>query len=473
MGPFKLKTTHFAVMQPDSSAPPLLRSSARKAPGPPDYYLLRRLRPTARDPIGACLGLWRQYGDITRLHWFGPHYLHICVHPAMVEHILQANWSNYSKGFFYKRLATFAGNGLLTSEGDLWLRQRRLAQPAFHRARIARLADLMAGEVGALCERWEREKTAEPFDVAGEMMRLTLQIAARALFGTQMRGAAAHRFHELMNIGMAHVEHRTNPLSLPEKVPTPHNRRFLWAKGELQKWILEIVHRRRTGEESGDDLLQMLVDARDEDTGEGMSDQQLFDEVITLLIAGHETSADALAWGFSLLARHPEKREELENEAKNALNGALPAQADLERLPYARQVFEESLRLYPPFWAIGRETLGDDVIGGYEVKARSTLIVPPFLTHRHPEFWPDPDAFKPDRFTPEQVAKRPKFAYFPFGGGPRLCIGQGFGLMEGQIALAVIASRFRLELAPFEKLVMDPSPTLRPHGGLWMTRTRI
>ena len=390
----------------------------------------------------------------------------------MVEQVLQANWSNYSKGFFYKRLATFAGNGLLTSEGDLWLRQRRLAQPAFHRARIARLADLMAQTVADMCDEWDRNSTDKPFDLAGEMMRLTLQIAARALFGTEMHGAAAHRFHELMNIGMAHVEHRTNPLTLPENVPTPRNKRFLWAKAELEKWILEIVHKRRCGSEKGDDLLQMLVDARDEETGEGMSDAQLFDEVITLLIAGHETSADALAWGFSLLARHPEKREILESESAK-LNGHLPTMDNLDSLPYARQVFEESLRLYPPFWAIGREALGDDEIGGFEVKARSTVLLPPFLTHRHPEFWPDPERFEPDRFLPAESAKRPKFAYFPFGGGPRLCIGQSFGLMEGQIALSVITARFRLELAPFEKLVMDPSPTLRPHGGLWMTRTRM
>lgn len=455
------------MAQSSLAAPP------RLAPGPPDYYVLRHLRATGRDPIGACMRFWKEYGDIVRLHWYGPWHVYICVHPQMVEHVMQANWTNYSKGFFYKRLSSFAGNGLLTSQGELWLRQRRLAQPAFHRARIAKLADVMAETVGAMCDRWEAEKKTEPFNLAEEMMRLTLQIAAKALFGADMQGEAAIRFHDLMNVGMAHVEHRTNPLTFPETIPTSRNRRFLKAKADLQSWILEIVHRRRVGHEEGDDLLQMLVDARDEETGEGMSDQQLFDEVITLLIAGHETSADALAWGFSLLARHPEKRAQLEEEAARVLSGRLPTQEDLEQLPYARMVFEESLRLYPPFWAIGREALADDEIGGYHIGARSTVILPPFVTHRHPEFWPDPDSFEPLRFTPEESAKRPKFAYFPFGGGPRLCIGQGFGLMEGQIALATIASRFRLELAPFEKLVMDPSPTLRPHGGMWMTRTRI
>ena len=442
------------------------------APGPPRYFLLRHLRAAARDPLGFYLRFWREHGDVVRVHWHGQHYLTLCVAPAAVERVLQSNWTNYPKGFFYKRLSVFTGQGLFTSEGDLWLKQRRLAQPAFHRARVADLAPLMAQTVAEMCDRWAQHPTDEPFDVADEMMRLALQVAGRALFGADLHGARAVEFHHLMNAAMLHVEHRFNPLSLPENVPTRRNRRFKAVKAKLDDWIIGIAKARRAGAEHGTDLLQLLIEARDEETGEPMSDRQLADEVITLLVAGHETSADALAWGFSLLAKNPDKRAQLEAEAAT-LNGNLPTFADLENLPYARMVFEESLRLYPPIWALARQAKNEDSVGGYKIAAGGDVVVPPFLTHRHPDVWSDPELFEPERFAPAQVKKRPKFAYYPFGGGPRLCIGQGFALMEGQIALSVIASRFRLELAPDEKLEMYPSLALRPRGGLWMTRRSL
>lgn len=442
------------------------------APGPPRHFLLCHLRAAARDPLGFYLKFWREHGDIVRVHWHGEHYLTLCVAPDAAERVLQSNWANYPKGFFYKRLSVFTGQGLFTAEGDLWLKQRRLAQPAFHRAHVAALAPLMSQTVNEMCERWTREPTAEPFDVAEAMMQLALQIAGRALFGAELQGARAHQFHHLMNAAMMHVEHRFNPLSLPERVPTPRNRRFLAVKAQLDEWIIGIAKARRAGREHGNDLLQLLVEARDEETGEPMSDRQLADEVITLLVAGHETSADALAWGFSLLARNPDQRAQLESEASR-LNGRLPAWEDLPNLPYARMVFEESLRLYPPIWALARQAKADDCVGGYAIKAGGDIVVPPFLTHRHPEYWPQPDKFEPERFAPDAAKARPKFAYYPFGGGPRLCIGQSFALMEGQIALAIIAARFRLELAPGEKLEMHPSLALRPRGGLWMTRRAL
>lgn len=444
-----------------------MTSPTSRAPGPPDYTILRQLRRAARDPLGFYKRYWNTYGDITRIHWYGDQNAYLCVHPEMVGHILQGNWSNYPKGFFYKRLSVFTGKGLFTSEGDLWLRQRRLAQPAFHRAKIENLCAVMAATVGETLDRWDREQLSGPFDLAAETMKLALQIVGRTLFGTDL-GGDADRFHALMNVALFHVEHRFNPLTLPEKIPTPRNRKFLAAKAQLDKWILEIVQARQNHTETHDDLLQLLVDARDEE-GEGMSERQLADEVLTLLVAGHETTADALAWGFSLLARNPHKREILEAEA-TALNGRPPAYTDLANLPYAKMVFEEAMRLYPPIWALAREAKNDDVVGGYPIEAGSNIMVLPYLTHRHPDFWEEPETFEPERFAPENVAKRPKFAYFPFGGGPRLCVGQAFALMEGQIALSMIASRFRLELAPDQKLEMHPSLALRPKGGLWMIR---
>ena len=457
---------YFAVMQPDSSVSP----SLAKAPGPPNYTILRQLRRVARDPLGFYQSYWREFGDITRLHWYGPFHSYLCVHPSMVERVLQANWSNYSKGFFYKRLSVFTGNGLFTSEGDFWLKQRRLAQPAFHRAKIENLVSVMSLTVAQTLDRWEREGDA-PFDLAAETMKLALQIVGRTLFGTDL-GGDAQRFHELMNISLLHVEHRFNPLTLPETVPTPRNRRFLAAKAQLDAWILDLVRERREKAEAHNDLLQLLIDARDEESHEGMDDRQLADEMLTLLAAGHETTADALSWVFLLLAQNPEQREALEHEARS-LNGREPRFDELANLPFSKMVFEETLRLYPPVWVMTREAKHDDEIAGFPVKARSTVMVPQFLTHRHPEFWPDPERFDPQRFAPSQVAARPKFAYYPFGGGPRLCVGQSFALIEAQIVLSMIASRFRLDLAPGHRWEMHPSLTLRPKNGLWMTRRAL
>lgn len=449
---------------PSTSAPPL-------PPGPPNYYLMRHLRRASRDPIGFYRSAWESYGDFVRIHWYGPFSAYLAVHPDSVEQVLQANWSNYTKGFFYKRLSVFTGQGLFTSEGDLWLKQRRLAQPAFHRQKVANLTGSMAATVGEMLDDWDREDLKEPFDLASEMMKLTLRVAGKALFGTDLDATSAHWLHQRMNTAMIHVEYRFNPLTLPESVPTPRNRRYLAAKLDLDGWILGLARRRRESGIPGDDLLQMLLDARDETSGEGMSDQQMVDEVITLLVAGHETSADALAWGLSLLARNPGSREALEHEADEVLNGHLPTLETLPLLPQASMAFLETLRLYPPIWALAREAKTDDKIAGYTVPARSTVMIPPYFTHRHPEFWPHPENFDPQRFLPGQVARRHKFAYYPFGGGPRLCIGQQFALYEGQIALAAIVNRYRLELAPQEKLEMHPSLALRPRNGLWMTRT--
>ncbi|RYG66948.1 cytochrome P450 [bacterium] len=451
-------------------AAPVTPATPVKAPGPPNYTLLRQLRRVARDPLGFYEKYWRTYGDITRLHWRAEFSAYVCVHPEMVGHILQGNWSNYPKGFFYKRLSVFTGNGLFTSEGDFWLRQRRLAQPAFHRAKIQNFCTVMSRTVSETLDRWDKD-TTQPFDVAAEMMKLALQIVGRTLFGADL-GGDAERFHALMNVSVFHVEHRFNPTSLPEKVPTPRNRRFLAAKAQIDAWVMSLIRERREKQEPHNDLLQLLLDARDPETGEGMSDRQLMDEALTLLAAGHETTADALAWSFALLAQNPEKREALEAEART-LNGQEPQFEDMARLPYSRMVFEEALRLYPPVWVMTREAKNDDEIAGFPVAARSTIMVPAFLTHRHPEFWPDPEKFEPERFLPEVADTRPRFAYFPFGGGPRLCLGQNYALMEGQIVLSMVAARFRLDLHNGVMPEKHPSLVLRPKGGLWMTKTRL
>ena len=447
-------------------------NSSRLAPGPPDYALIRQLGRVARDPIGYTARLWGQYGDITRLHWYGPFSAYLCAHPDMVEHVLQGNWSNYPKGHFYRRLSIFTGNGLFTSEGDFWLRQRRLSQPAFHRAKLQNFCAVMSQTTGEMLDRWAQQPDGEAFEVGAEMMALALQIVGRTLFGTDLGGDTA-RFHRLMNLSIGHIDHRFSPASLPERVPTPRNRRFLAAKAQIDAWIMAIVRERhrKTGE-SHQDLLQLLLDARDPDTGQGMSDRQLVDELLTLMAAGYETTAAALSWALALLAHNPGARESLESEAK-LLNGAPPGFEDLTKIPLARGCFEETLRLYPPVWLMTREAKADDEIGGFPVAARSTVAMPAFLTHRHPAFWPDAERFDPARFAPAEVAKRPRYSYYPFGGGPRLCIGQNYALMEGQIVLSMIAARFRLDFARGAMPEKHVALVLRPQGGLWMTKKRL
>ncbi|HEX8465764.1 MAG TPA: cytochrome P450, partial [Abditibacterium sp.] len=270
---------------------PAVSPPARRAPGPPDYTLLRQFRRISRDPLSFYHRCWDKYGDITRLHWYGPFHSYFCVHPSMAERVLQANWSNYAKGFFYKRLSVFTGNGLFTSEGDFWLKQRRLAQPAFHRAKIENLVSVMSATVAQTLDRWEREDG--PFDMAEEALKLALQIVGRTLFGTDL-GGDADRFYALMSVSVEHVSHRLNPLTWPENVPTRRNRRFVAAKAQLDEWILDLVQQRRAKNEPHNDLLQLLIDARDEESHQGMDDRQLVDEALTLLAAGHETTAAAL-----------------------------------------------------------------------------------------------------------------------------------------------------------------------------------
>jgi cytochrome P450 len=259
--------------------------------------------------------------------------------------------------------------------------------------------------------------------------------------------------------------------SLPERVPTPRNRRFSRALSTVDKIVYSMIEERRAGRIVADDLLSMLMEARDAETGESMSDKQLRDEVMTIFLAGHETTASSLSWALYLVSKDPNVEEKLAAEVDAALNGRTPAMEDLPNLPYTRMVIEEALRLYPPAWAFGRQAIADDEIGGYRIPANSSVLVSPWITHRHPAFWDRPQQFDPERFTAEKSAGRPRYAYFPFGGGPRQCIGNEFAMMETQLVLAMIAQQFKFRLVPGQRVEPDPSVTLRPKGTLAMTLT--
>ncbi len=439
-------------------------------PGPPAHPLLGNLREARRDPLAFYPAARRDYGDIVRFRSLGPLRWYLFSHPDDIDYVLRRNARNYHKGIFAASIVPLVGEGLLTSEGEVWRRQRRLEQPAFHRQRLAALAADMTAAAVATAEGWgEPARVGRPLDVAAEMSRLTLQIVGRALLGTDTSGAAATVAGALPATLEYTMYRAESVFPLPLRLPTPRNRRFLRARAALDRLVYGIIaERRRTGAD-GDDLLSMLLAARDAETGEAMTDRQLRDEVLTILLAGHETTAVALSWTWFLLSQHPEAEATLHAELARVLGGRAPTAADVPRLPYTRQVIEEAMRLYPPVWATGRQALGDDEVRGYRLPAGSPVVLSPWVTHRHPDFWERPDAFEPERFAPGRAAGRPHLAYFPFGGGQRQCIGNGFALLEAQLIVATLAQRYRLRPVPGHPIEPEPTVTLRPRHGLPMT----
>ena len=444
-----------------------MATSARALAQPPslNYLQLFGLR---RDPLAAFTSLARRHGHVVRFR--GLYSAYQITHPRDIEHVLQTNAQNYTKGRNYKKFIPATGNGLLVSDGAVWRRQRRLAQPAFHRQRLAAFAAVMAREAEAQAARWqERAGRDVPLDVAGEMMRLTLRIIGLTMFSTDLT-AETDVIGRSLDVIRAHsIRRMWQPVNLPVAVPTPANRRFRRALADGDRVMHEMISARRSGEIQNDDLLSLLLRARDEETGEGMSDDQLRAEVVTIIGAGHESTSVTLSWAWYLLSQHPEAEGRLHEELARELSGRTPTLEDLPRLPYATMVVEETMRLYPPAWALSRTARDADTLGGYKVAAGSEALMIPYVTHRHPDFWDDPDKFSPERFAPAAAESRPRFSYIPFGAGPRQCIGQHFAMTEMLIVVAVLAQRFRLRLAPGRAVVPEASITLRPRDGVHMT----
>ncbi|HVP09477.1 MAG TPA: cytochrome P450 [Burkholderiales bacterium] len=385
-----------------------------------------------------------------------------------VKRILLDNVANYPKSVTYRNnLRPFLGDGLLISEGEFWKRQRRLMQPAFHLRRLKALAGAMAECAAAMAAGWEHGRV---IDVMQAMNAVTMEIVARTLFGADVSGEIAE-----VAEAMAVLQEETGRIrptaffELPEFVTRPRGRRFARAVATLDRIVNRIVAARRASGETRDDLLSMLLEARDEQTGQGMTDRQLRDELVTLFLAGHETTAIALTWSFHLLGQTPRAEAMLQKEVEEALGGkAAPEFDDLEKIPYARMVAEESMRLYPPAYVFSRRAAGDDRLGPYELPAGAHIIISPYALHRRPDYWPEPDQFWPERFAPGARTDRPKLAYLPFGGGPRICIGNSFAMMEHAIVLAAAVKNWRLEAIPGREVRTEPRITLRPRGGLPM-----
>ena len=420
-----------------------------------------------RDPTAAFTRAARQFGNVVFLK-IGPRRGFLITHPADVRHVLQDNARNYHKSPLYAKLRMTLGNGLLTSEDEFWLRQRRIAQPAFHRQRVASLASIMADAGRETAAEWERiASRGEPADVAAEMMRLTRTIVLRALLGADL-GPFAPTIDDAWTVINEHIAASFWSLGILDGFPTPKYRRFQAARAVLRGAVDHVISQRRRSASDSPDLLSMLLSARDEETGEAMSDEQLRVEVTTFLLAGQETTSLALTWTWYLLSQHPDCRSRLEREVDTALQGRAPEYADLGNLPYTRMVIDESMRLYPPAWGFSRQALADDELGGYRLPRGWLAFIIPYVLHRLPAFWPDPDAFDPERFSPERIAERPKFVYLPFGAGPRQCIGNQFALIEAQLIVATLAQRYRLHLAGGHRVEPQALITLRPRFGIPM-----
>ena len=419
-----------------------------------------------RNPTAVFMSAARRYGDVVYFK-IGPRRGYLITNPADVRHVLQDNARNYHKSPLYDKLRLSLGNGLLTSEDEFWLRQRRIAQPAFHRQRIAALACVMAQAARDASAEWEAIASAgRPVDVAEEMMRLTRTVVLRALLGADL-GPFGAEVDSAWTIINQHIGESFWSIGFTDRWPTPKYRRFQAARAVLRAAVDHVISERRRSPADTADLLSMLMSARDEETGEAMTDEQLRVEVTTFLLAGQETTSLALTWTWYLLSQHPGAAQRLEEEIDVVLGGRPPEYADLANLPYARMVVDEAMRLFPPAWGFS-QALDDDELGGYHLPRGWLAFVMPYVLHRLPAFWDDPDAFDPERFTPERNATRSKYVYLPFGAGPRQCIGNHFALIEAQLVLATLAQSYRLQLVPGHRVEPWPLITLRPRFGMPM-----
>jgi cytochrome P450 len=432
--------------------------------GPKGPPVLGQLLAFRRDPLEFLSRIAREYpGDVVRFRP-GPRDSYLLKDPELVKEVLVTRQHDFRKSRGLEWAKLFLGEGLLTSEGDFHTRQRRLAQPAFHRQRIGGYADDMVQRTVAARERWS---AGQVLDVDGEMMRLTLGVVCSTLFGTDV--ASADEVREDLATIIALFPRFSLPLfGLIQKLPLPSNARFNRALARMDALVYRIIADRQRDPSDRGDLLSMLLLARDEEGGGRMSDRQLRDEVITLLLAGHETTSNALTWAWYLLSQNPEADARWREELRRVLGERDATALDLPELRYTEMVLAESMRLFPPAWAMGRRALRDLTLGGFPIRKGDIVTVSPYVMHRDERFWPDPLRFEPERFTAEAKAARPRFAYFPFGAGARSCIGEPFAWMEGVLLLATIGQRWRLRLQPGHPVEPKALMTLRPRYGMKM-----
>jgi cytochrome P450 len=418
----------------------------------------------SRDVLGAYDDWARRYGDVVALR-LGTWPAVLLNHPDHAEQVLVRTPQNFIKfPFFFRHVRAIFGQGLLTSEGAFWLRQRRLAAPAFHPQRLAGYGDPVVRFTERMVETWQ---PGEARDVHADAMALTLRIATKTLFDAEVESDVAEIGQAFGAITEEIAARIRRPLRIPDALPTPGNLRYRRGVGRIDRLVTAIIKERRDQDEDRGDLLSLLMLSRDEE-GQPMSERQLRDEVITLLLAGHETTALALSWTWYLLAQHAEADAAVAAEVRHALGGRTPTVDDLPLLRFTEQVVTEALRLYPPAWGFGREAVADCEIGGHAIPAGTTIIISPWVLHRDPRFFEHPTEFRPERWSADLSRQLPRLAYIPFGGGPRICIGNRFAMMEAVLILATVAQHFQLQWQGSAPIVPLPSITLRPKGGVWV-----
>lgn len=439
---------------------------ASQAPTPSLFELIRFLPSLWAQPPFALVQAREKYGDIVRLGFHPKFMLHLVSHPDFIGHVLQTHNRNYVKKSLYHNhlFRGVLGQGLLTSEGDLWLRQRRMIQPSFHHERLVPLVPVIANETKKMLAHWDiYYARGESFDIYEEMVDLTRKINGRILFGDDVVGEVVDHGRRVFSQGARFL------LVTGNQIPSQHQRKVAMSQQKLDEAIWGVINDRIARPTETDDVLNMLLAARDRKTGDPMPLHQLRDELATLIFAGYETTEKSLAWSWYLLSQNPAGEAHLHRELAQTLAGRAPGFHDLPSLDYTYRVALESLRLFPPAWVQGRQAVDDDEIGGYHIPAGSYVVMNQFGVHRHPEFWENPNEFDPDRFLPEPSKNRPRFCYNPFGGGPRQCIGNDLALMETQIVLAVVAQRYSIRLFPGHPVELEPEVTLKPRYGLRVT----
>jgi cytochrome P450 len=423
-----------------------------------------------KNPVALFQRLWRDYGDIVRVR-MAHRTLYLVSRPEDVRVVLQDNAKNYCRGKLYERFRVFMGGGILTSDGEKWLRNRRAAQPAFQRSHIEAMVPKMTATIAHVLERWEpRARTGELFDVVPDVTRMAFCVLGRALLDQDIEAP----YEELEKTALTALKLPIEELGtlssvLPLWAPTSENRRIRALHSACDKVVDFILRGYREGRAAPDNLLA-IIQANDRD-GQ-LTEAQLRDELMTTLLAGYETTSTGMAWMLFALARHPDVRRDVEAEIDLVVGDRTPTLDDLPKLSLARRVMDETLRLYPPIWGFPRDAIADDVIGGVRIEAGATVMTCPFVTHRRPELFPDPERFDPDRFLPEPSAARPRFAYFPFGGGPRQCIGNHFALLESHLFLTMALQRYRIDIDPHRLAEFGPLLSLRPMNGIQVTLRR-
>jgi cytochrome P450 len=421
--------------------------------------------------VHAFLEAWRRYGDAVRFR--GPMTLYLLAHPDAVKQVLQDNAANYPRPPFVRdRLQAIVGGGLVGAEGAGWVRSRRMAQPAFRRHHLERYGALFVEATTEVLDSWAgNADSGQPLEVESEMVRVSLANLAASLFRTDWR-RDIDRVGPAVGDILAFANSALTSLVDTTRLPLPSSRRFQRRLELLDGFLYPLIAERRSSP-GGEDLVSMLVDTVDEESGARLTDKQVRDETISFFIAGHATIASALTWIWYLLSTHPESWRRLRAEVDQVLGGRPPAVADLPGLAYTTMVVQEAMRLYPPIYLVLRRALADDVVGGYRVPAGANIALCPYVTHRHPGFWDNPEGFEPERFAPEASRRRHRMAFFPFSGGPRRCIGEGFALLQLPLVVAMVAQRYRLSLVPARPAEVEAAVTLRPRAPMLMRVDRV